>query len=172
MLRSGPWLRRLRIVLQVLIGTLLVAGFLKMHEIWILFKVVNAFERAAASHGNNLAQDAISLDSVRRMLSGQLSSKDLRASISIISAARTPSTCTGRDIYDAQLERCFIMDPGVVLWFGGYVSGSGFFVSELATRLKGIGSPSETFENANCLNANDPVDGIICHRPLVEALEC
>ena len=41
-LRSRRWPRRLRIVAQVLIATLLVAVFLKMHEVWILFKVVDA----------------------------------------------------------------------------------------------------------------------------------
>ena len=123
-LRSGRWPCHLRVVAQVVITTLLVVGILKMHEMWILFKVANAVGRAAASQGDRLSQDAISkemLNLVRRMLSSQLSSEDLRASLSILSTPSAPSTCARWDVYDAQLERCFIMDPGVVLWFGGDV---------------------------------------------------
>ena len=163
-LRSGRWPCHLRVVAQVVITTLLVVGILKMHEMWILFKVANAVGRAAASQGDRLSQDAISkeiLNLVRRMLSSQLSSEDLRASLSILSTPSAPSTCARWDVYDAQLERCFIMDPGVVLWFGGYASGSGYFVSELASRLKGIVSPSAIYENANCFIANDPVGSLV-----------
>jgi len=55
--------------------------------------------------------------------------------------------CACGDFYDEQLQRCFIMNPNIVLWFGGYGSDQdGTFVSSLAVRLKGTVSPSAMYK--------------------------
>ena len=59
-------------------------------------------------------------------------------------------SCACGDIFDEQLQRCFMMTPEIVLWFGGYSEKSGKFVSDLAIRLKGIVNPEQDFRNAHC----------------------
>ena len=59
-------------------------------------------------------------------------------------------SCACGDIFDDQLQRCFMMNPEIVLWFGGYSEKSGKFVSDLALRLKGIVNPEQEFRNAHC----------------------
>jgi len=59
--------------------------------------------------------------------------------------------CACGDFYDEQLQRCFMMDPSIVLWVGGYgLAQEGSFVSQLAVRLKGRVSPSTMYMNAGC----------------------
>jgi len=69
--------------------------------------------------------------------------------------------CACGDFYDEQLQRCFIMNPNIVLWLGGYGSDQdGTFVSSLAVRLKGTVSPSAMYTNAGCENKYGPVQSL------------
>jgi hypothetical protein len=66
-------------------------------------------------------------------------------------AVKMIERCACGDVYDSQLQLCFMMDPGIVLWFAGHgPTRPGKFISDLAFRLKGIVSPHATYQNANC----------------------
>ena len=52
------------------------------------------------------------------------------------------------DIFDEQLARCFMMNPEMISWFGGYSENSGKFASDLALRFKGIVDPGRKFQSA------------------------
>ena len=130
---------------------------LMLHERWVLSKVVNAFKKAAHTHRHTYGGDADTKelqDIVRRLLDGRLVVEDTRALLRLVDPQ---PECACGDFYDVQLERCFMMDPGIVLWFGGYSQGMGQFISGLATRLQGRVYPDAMYKNANCLNSPGPV---------------
>lgn len=156
-LRSGR-LYVLYLASFCLISIGFVAVILMIHERYIFFQIVNAFKEAAQSHRDSIVGDANAKklqDIARNLLDGRLAVEDMRTLVRILSlqssSPEIPLKCACGDFFDLQLERCFIMDPGIVLWFGGYSKETGHFVSRLATRLQGRVLPDAIYKNANCI---------------------
>jgi len=65
----------------------------------------------------------------------------------------SPRRCACGDVYHEESQRCFMQDPAIVLWVGGYGSQkvNASFLTKLAPRLQEVLVKSEFYRGTHCL---------------------